>query len=123
MVANQQNNYLNQGVQFAAEWPVQFAAELVVCFSAERVVQFARNLHTIKEYNLYSIPIVQNFPYFPHRFCATTVSLLALRAATKPCLLAAGVLVVRVKLQCLFWFSSNRSKCLSVMGCAVAYFF
>ena len=44
MVANQQNNYLNQGVQFAAEWPVQFAAELVVCFSAERVVQFARNL-------------------------------------------------------------------------------
>lgn len=43
MVANQQNNYINQTVQFAAESPVQFAAELVVYFSAERVVQFARN--------------------------------------------------------------------------------
>ena len=43
MVANQQNNYLNQGVQFAAESPVQFAAELVVYICAERVVQFARN--------------------------------------------------------------------------------
>ena len=51
-------------------------------------------------YNLYSIPIVQNFSCFPHRFCATMVSLLALQAAKKPCLLAADYFVFQVN---IFW--------------------
>ena len=48
IVCKQQSNYLNQGVQFAAERGVHFAAELVVYISAEKVVHFARNLHLAK---------------------------------------------------------------------------
>jgi len=45
--AKQQSNHLNQGVQFAAEYPVHFAAELPVHIHAELVVHFARNFHLL----------------------------------------------------------------------------